>query len=510
MIIKVVTSDEMREIDRISIEEVGIPAAVLMNNAGKSVAEFIMEKFGDKKISILCGTGNNGGDGFTAAYYLFNKGITPAVYLAGKKDRLSHTSKIFMNLCENVNIPIHEIDSNNLPAITLTNDGVIVDAILGTGLNRSANGIQLELIKIINNSKSTVVSIDIPSGLSSNGELLDGECIKADFTITIGLPKISLVTYPCKNFCGEVIIQDIGFPHYLTNNKNLKVTLINDSLFKTIKINTQNEDIHKGNRGHTLIIGGFQNMEGAAILTASALFNAGCGLATIATTDESRRIIAGKIPEVMTVSLHSNCDVSTMKELIRSKKFTSLIIGPGLDRTEYSGRVFDSTISAINDSAIKRVLIDGDGLFFLAEYMKNNRLPQGIDFIITPHFMEASRLLGKNIDEIKRNRLGSCIELSNKTGTVTVLKGPATVVSDGDRSFINTTGNSGLATAGSGDVLSGIIGSFMNSNISPVEAAIAGVYIHGLCADLYKETYPHLTMKSSDIVDNVRRVVGRG
>ncbi|MCL1832997.1 MAG: NAD(P)H-hydrate dehydratase [Leptospirales bacterium] len=505
MIIKAVTSDEMREIDRISIEEIGMPAEVLMNNAGKSVAEFIIEKFSDKKISILCGTGNNGGDGFTAAYYLFNEGIIPDVYFAGKKDQLSDTSKIFMNLCGNVKIPIHEIDSSNLSAIAPGD--IIVDAILGTGLNSPAKGIQLELIKVINNSGSTVISIDIPSGLGSNGELLAGDCVKADFTITIGLPKISLVTYPCRDFCGEVIIQDIGFPYHLTNSQNLKNSLINESLFNTIKISDADKDIHKGDRGHSLIIGGFQNMEGAAILTGSALFHAGCGLATIATTDESRQIIAGKIPEIMTFPIPDSCDVSAMKGLIHDKKITSLIIGPGLGRTEYSDSVFKSTISAIKESAVKRALIDGDGLFLLAEFIKNEQLPQGIDFIITPHFMEASRLLGRDIEEIRGNRLNTCIELSNRVGAVAVLKGPATIVSDGERAFINTTGNSGLATAGSGDVLSGIIGSFMNFNIPSVEAAIAGVYIHGLCADLYKETYPSMTMKSSDIVAEIRHVM---
>jgi NAD(P)H-hydrate epimerase len=270
----------------------------------------------------------------------------------------------------------------------------------------------------------------------------------------------------------------------LTHNQNLKTTLINDSLINTIELSNPDRDIHKGNRGHTLIIGGFQYMEGAGILTASALFHTGCGLATLATSDESRKIIAGKIPELMTISIPGSCDISFMKELFQDKKFTSLIIGPGMGRTEYCAKIFNNTISAIKESEIKRALIDGDGLFHLAEYIKKDQLPKGIEFIITPHFMEASRLLACDIEEIRKNRFKACKELSSKTGAVVVLKGPATIVSDGDKSYINTTGNSGLATAGSGDVLSGIIGSFMNLNITSVEAAIAGVYIHGLCADM--------------------------
>jgi len=507
MIIKAVTSEEMREIDRITINEIGVPASVLMNNAGRSVSEFVEEKFSNKKITIFCGSGNNGGDGFTAAYYLSNKGLIPDIYLSGKKEKVSETSGIFMRLCEKMNISINEIDSNNLTLINLPSNGVIIDAISGTGFEGVPAGIPLEFIKKINSSANTIISIDIPSGLSSDGEEPSGEFIKADYTITIGLPKISLVTYPCRSFCGELIIKDIGFPVSLTSAENLKVTVMNDSLFNAFKIFNLLEDIHKGDRGHTLLIGGFKDMEGAGILTASALFTSGCGMVTVATTNESRNIIAGKVPSAMTLSLPDNPDSPMLGDIINSRKFDSVIIGPGFGRTLYSKKIFENIIESLNYKEEKRVLIDGDGLFHLSEFIENKKLPENADFIITPHFMEASRILKKDIDLIKRNRLESCKDLAIKTGCTVVLKGPSSITSDGVVSYINTTGNSGLATAGSGDVLSGIIGALMNMDISTIEAAAAGVYIHGLCAEEYAKTEYISTMNASDIILNIRSVI---
>jgi NAD(P)H-hydrate epimerase len=504
MIIKAVTSGEMREIDRISIDEIGIPSSVLMNNAGRAVASYIQEHFKYRNIIIFCGSGNNGGDGFTAAYYMSNAGLAPVIYFSGKKKSLSETSKIFLNLCIKQNVAIHEIEDSNINIIKIPENALVVDAVLGTGSSDSPRGIPLEFIRLINKSSGTIVSVDIPSGLGTDGEYPPGEFIRADFTITIGLPKISLVTYPCKPFCGEIIIEDIGFPSTLTSNTDLKVSLINDYYFKTLNIFTAGSDTHKGERGHTLLIGGFDNMEGAVLLTASALFHTGCGLVTIGTSSESRMIIAGKIPEVMTFPLPDNPESHLIDEFFRTGKFSSMIIGPGLGRTSYSERIFKRIINLLNQNTFKRVLIDGDGLFHLAEYLKDYKLPDNVEFIITPHLLEASRILGKSVELIKRNRLESCKELANKTGCITVLKGPASIVSNGDISFVNTTGNAGLATAGSGDVLSGIIAAIMNMDISLIDAASAGVFIHGASADIFSNNTEPLTMCASDIITNIR------
>lgn len=497
---KVVTAAEMREIDRISIEDYGIPSEVLMNSAGRFVADFINEKYPGKKVNIFCGTGNNGGDGFTAAYYLHNSGLDVRIFLAGKKEKVSDTSRVFMELCEKCNLAVFEKQDGSDIYI---DSGIVLDAVFGTGFNGEPAGVHKEFIDIINNAGLPVVAVDIPSGLSSDGEPPRGVAVMADYTVTIGLHKISTATYPGKNFCGEVITADIGFPRVLTDSDNITTSILDKTELKKMSLFKTGADIHKGDRGHTLIIGGFQGMEGALMLSASALFRTGAGLVTAATCSESRSIIAGKIPEMMTIALPGSGLEMYFEEIIKNRRFTSLIIGPGLGRSKEASETFSAAINSAAKSGIRKILIDGDGLFLLAAYLKDKTLPKGAEYCITPHLMEASRIAGAALDSIKNKRLQWCIDIAKQAGCITVLKGPATIISDGDKSYINTTGNSYLATAGSGDVLSGIIGSFLNSADSALYAACAGVYVHGLCADIYASENVSSSMKSGDIIDNI-------
>jgi len=506
---KVVIASEMREIDRISIEEYSIPGALLMNNAGKAVADFILNNIKTNEVDIFCGTGNNGGDGFTAAWYLKNYGYDPVIYIAGVREKVTPTSLIFLEICEKLELSIQYINESSIDTLSIREGAFVIDSLTGTGFEGVLRGIPLKIISRINSSSSKVLAVDIPSGLSSDGDAPSGTAVKADYTITMGLPKISLVTYPCKDYCGELIIADIGFPAFLTGNKDLKIDLIDPLFMSGIGFSPGSDDIHKGDKGNTLIIGGLTGMEGAAMLTAAAMFRTGTGLVTLATTDESRKIIAGKIPELMTVSLPVKTDTESIGNLLKAKKYTTLIIGPGLGRDAYPESVFNSVIECASDCGIRNVLIDGDGLYHLAFYIKEKELSAKIRWIITPHFMEASRITGLSLDEIQKNRLKSCKKIAENTGCITVLKGPATIISDGDNIFINTTGNRALATAGSGDVLSGIIGALINRIDDTVKTASAGVFIHGLCADLYSEKNKTDSMRSSDILDYIRPALNR-
>lgn len=245
------------------------------------------------------------------------------------------------------------------------------------------------------------------------------------------------------------------------------------------------------------------------MLTASAMFRTGTGLVTVATTNDSRKIIAGKIPELMTVSLPETSNAESIDSLLKSKKYSMLIIGPGFGRDAYSESVFNDIIGRANFCGIRIVLIDGDGLYHLAAFIKQRKLPAGVKYIITPHFMEASRLTDLTVEKIKNNRLESCKKIADLTGCITVLKGPGTIISDGVNSFINTTGNRALATAGSGDILSGIIGALLNRMPEPLQAVSAGVFIHGLCADIYTEINNIDSMSSSDILDYIRPALDR-
>ncbi len=501
---KAVTADIMREIDQVSIEDFSIPAVVLMNNAGKAVADFAIKNSNSRFFDIFCGTGNNGGDGFTAAYYLKNYGADPVIYIAGVREKISPASLVFLVICENLGIPIIYVDDKNVDSLCVRTGSLVIDSLTGTGFEGVLRGIPLQLVNLINNSSSKVLSVDIPSGLPSDGHAPEGAVVSSNYTVTMGLPKISLVTYPGKEYCGNLHVADIGFPPELTKNEKLKIDLIDAELLREIKYTGGSDDIHKGDKGSTLIIGGVKGMEGAALLTASAMFRAGTGLVTVATVKESREIIAGKIPELMTISLPVTPDKDFADAILLTKKYTSFIIGPGLGRDKYAEDIFSLFLERGADAGIKKIIIDGDGLFHLASYLKHKRIPSGIDCIITPHFMEASRFIGESIDKIRNNRLNACVKLAQSTGCITVLKGPGTIISDGVNSFINTTGNKALATAGSGDVLSGIIGAFFHKISDPISAAFTGVYIHGLCAELYSETNPRDSMNSSDILDYIR------
>ena len=355
---KAVTAEQMREIDRISIDEMGIPEVVLMNNAGRALAEAVSSRYKDVPAIVFCGGGNNGGDGFTAAYYLKNSGIDTAVYLSCRRDKLSQSSSAFLKICDSMNIPVTEVTPENLHEIIIPENSVVIDATLGTGFTGSPRGIILEFIRIINSSGCKVFSADIPGGLPSDGSGPDAEAVKADYTVTMGLPKISLVTYPGKKYTGELIVADIGFPHSLTAAPELKTDLIDREMAVSI-INrlTEDEDQYKGMRGHTLLIGGFPGMEGAIMLAASALMETGCGLATVLTTTESRAVIAGKIPEVMTASLPG--DDNPLKDYIRTRGCRTIVIGPGMGRSEYASLIFMNLMELLTDAGARRILIDG-------------------------------------------------------------------------------------------------------------------------------------------------------
>lgn len=490
----------MREIDRAAIEDYGIPAEVLMNSAGKFAADVINIRFPGCTVNIICGTGNNGGDGFTAAYYLFNSGRSVNIILCGRKEKVSPVSRIFMNICENSGLKIIEYNETGQLPQNAFSHGIIVDGIFGTGFSGTPSPLHGEFFSRINQSGLKVISLDIPSGLPSDGNIESIPAVRADLTITIGLPKISVATYPGREFCGEVITADIGFPRALTRSDKLKVNVTDGESFTAESLFNDTPDMHKGDRGHILLIGGFTGMEGAILLTAKALFRTGAGLATLLTALESRQVIAGKIPELMTQSIQGEDPAKWIGDYLDSHKFKGLVIGPGMGRSGYAADVFNAVINSAQKTGISRILIDGDGLYHLGNYLKQDTLPAGPEYCITPHFLEASRIAELPVESLRSNRLQSCINLAKRTGCTVVLKGPATIVSDGMNSYINTTGNSRLATAGSGDVLSGIIASFMTRNCSITGAASCGVYLHGLCADLFAAQGNVQQMKAGDIV----------
>ena len=508
---KVVTAAEMQHIDSVTIQELGIPGEVLMGMAGKAVADHIA---GECKwiasVAVFSGTGNNGGDGFVAAYHLAQHGLRADVFLAGEEGRISETSRVYYDLCRKSGIAITAVGGAD--PIDLDGYDCIVDAILGTGFTGAVRGVAADIIRSINDSDAYVVAVDIPSGLGSDGAAPEGEAVMADCTVTIGLPKISLVTYPGKEYAGTLRVADIGFPRSLTQSDSLTRELIDEDFFARNHLReieseyASGPDMHKGARGHLLIIGGFDGMEGAALLAASAAFETGAGLVTLLTTGTARQAVAGRILELMTMSLPpENGDInSAIRTIFESRRWDAVILGPGLGRSDYSRRVAEAAIEAAPACGLKKVLIDGDGLFHLAEYMKKAKPDRSVSWIITPHFLEAARLTGGTVDSIKGDRMKAASGLASELGCTALLKGPATIVADGGRSYINTTGNAALATAGSGDVLSGIIGAMLLRRLAPAHAAACGAWIHGRAAELSSDRNNSEVLKSSDILPYIR------
>ncbi len=504
---KIATASQMKEIDRVTIEERGIPGEVLMYLAGYSVSRYILDHIPIPDHAVVfAGSGNNGGDGFVAAHFLNNAGIKVIIYTTGKPGAFTHSTEIYYNLCLNSGLEIRYVDDNP-ETITINDDSIVVDSLTGTGFRGVPRGGLNIIIEAINNSSARVVAVDMPSGLPSDGGAPEGNAVRADYTVTIGLPKVSLVAYPGKEYAGHVQVADIGFPADLTDSESIKRELIDEHYVKSFLPLTNTPDLHKGERGHLLLVGGFPGFEGAIMMTAAAALETGIGLISLITTMGGRKIIAGKIPELMTRSLGEEGEIDELKRLLEERRYDGIVIGPGMGRAEIASKTFFDIMKLLPDTGIKKVLVDGDGLFHLASYLEKNRLPGQVKFLITPHFGEASRLIKADVGTIKSNRVKAAEELAKKTGAAVILKGPASIVSDGNFTFINTTGNPSLATGGTGDVLSGITGAIMLRE-DTLTALCLGTYIHGAAADLHCSRNAADILKATDLIGYIPEVIG--
>jgi NAD(P)H-hydrate epimerase len=511
---KAVTAEEMRRIDRETIEVMGIPAGVLMAEAGKAVADFALTLYrGDGAVAVACGTGNNGGDGFVAAARLAECGVPVRVFLAGESSRVSPVAEVYLGACLNAGVIVTTVTGPDaMSAFDLKGCSLVIDALLGTGFEGTVRAHVAAIIEAVNASGIPVVSVDVPSGLPSDGQGPEGAAVRAAHTVTIGLPKLSLVTWPGREYAGEVRVADIGFPRRLLENDELAADLVDTGYVRARFTPGRGAATHKGEAGHLLFVGGFDCMEGAIMLGAMAAFETGVGLATVLTTETARPVIAGKIPELMTRPIRLSEGVAGAGKSVREffsggRRYDALVMGPGMGRSELSRAVFDAVIAALPESGIRRALIDGDGLYHLSEFLGRSTLPEGVAFVLTPHFGEASRLLGETVDGIKGNRIAAAARLASRTGAVALLKGPASIAADGRRLLVNTTGNPALATAGSGDVLSGIVGALRLRGTAPRAAAGIGAYLHGRSADLAVAASGVMVLRAGEIIGHIRKAM---
>ena len=495
---KLATREIIRKIDRISIEEYGISGLILMENAGRAVAEVILDEFPKvKRVAIFAGGGNNGGDGFVVGRHLTNKGLDVTTYLTVDPKKYKGDALINFQALSKIG---GEIIRLNNGFAGYKGADLIVDALFGTGLDREVDGFYREVIDYINSQAVPRIAVDIPSGLDSDTGFPLGVSVKADITVTFVLPKIGLAIYPGINYAGKVYVVDITTPKFL--EEDIPFELIAYNNVREI-LQPRHPNTHKGTYGHLFILAGSPGKTGAATLAALGGLRVGTGLVTIGIPKSLNPIMEEKTTEAMTEPLPETenttlgkVSIEAAKRIISARK-TALAIGPGISTAAETGEFF---FEILRSSSLPMV-VDADGITLLAQnlnILKKLKAP----LVLTPHPGEMSRLIGKTGDEIQKSRISVARDFSSMYNVYTVLKGARTVISTPDgRVFINPTGNPGMASGGMGDVLTGVIGGFLAQGYDPADACILGVFAHGFAGDIIARKKGEAGIIASDIAE---------
>ena len=480
------TPKEMKAIDQETISSGFSKAIDLMEKAGKAVAGEVACLVRKGQVSIFCGKGNNGGDGLVAARYLIKKKRKVKVYLFGEKKEIKGEAgqnlRTFLKLRGKV-FEVKNREGLKKVEEECRSSAVIIDALLGIGLKGEVTGLIVQGINLINSLKKKVIAVDIPSGLDGERGIALGACVEAFETVTFGLGKPGLFLAPGAKFSGQVKIVDIGLSEVAIKEKKLAHHLLERKEIAAL-LPRRKLDAHKGDNGHVLLVAGSEGLTGAACLTALGSLRSGAGLVTLGLPASLNVIAAAKLTEIMTKPLPETKERSISPEALStildfSKRCKAVAIGPGLSRYPETGKLVLELIPRLHIP----VVIDADALFALTDNLEVLTRARG-PLILTPHLGEMGRLVGKKTGEVKENKIEIARDFSKTYKAVVVLKGARTLIADsGGDIFINPTGNPSLASGGTGDVLTGIIASFLAQGLKPLEAAKLGVYLHGLAAD---------------------------
>lgn len=489
----ILNADEMKKVDSNSINTIGIPSVVLMERAALSVTDCIINeihtKAGSQRIICVCGSGNNGADGLAAARQLYLKGYEVDVFL-NEGRHPTEEYRIQLNIIRNLGIQC--IDDPDFSGY-----GVVVDALFGIGLSGNLEGKAALIVEDINRAHSkgaSVVSVDIPSGINAANGMVMGCAVNADITITFGYTKTGQLLYPGTIFCGRLITSDIGFAEYTEISRN-RYVYEKEDIARNMPQRTP--DANKGSCGKALLIAGSDKYAGAAVLASQAAYRMGAGLVKLVTHSDNRNIVLGNNMECL-LDTYSYELPSDIDESISWAD--ALCIGPGLSQ----GGIAEKLVRRTIEYSDKKRLYDADALNIIAA---GNIAFGGENVVVTPHIGEMSRLTGKSISQIKSDIIGTAVDYANERSCICVLKDARTIVTDGDDVYINISGNDGMATGGSGDVLSGIITSLMAQGMNCFEAAKLGVYIHGLAGDEAALKKTGYSMVAGDIVKNISSVL---
>ena len=492
---KVATAEQMRQIDLSAQVDYQIPGVLLMERAAWAVLEEIQQLTGGlagKHIFIFCGKGNNGGDGLALARLLAEFEAVPSAVLMYEPEQ--YRGLAGENLTRLRKFGIEPLLWGNVELAELKRADLIVDALLGTGACGAPSGIIATAIEVINGIPKPVIAIDLPSGIQANTGQVTGVAVKATRTITFGLPKLGLVTFPGANFTGELVVKGIGFPSQLLQNETIAVNCLTGSE-AAARIPRREQTAHKGTTGHVLIIGGSPGMTGAPALSGLGAFRAGCGLVT-----------AGLRPGLTFPEKPFEVMMSWWPELpAKLTNYSSIVFGPGLT-TQADGKLF--LMDLLKQIKVPLV-IDADGLNIVSlnkEIMQSFAQP----VIFTPHPGEMSRLTGLSVSEIQADRLGIACRYAAEWGITIVLKGARTIIAGPNgHAYLNPTGNPGMATAGMGDILAGMIGGFIAQGLPVMEAGVISTYLHGLAGDLAASKSKSAGMIASDLLGEIPAAMNR-
>ena len=521
---KAVDAATMRAIDARAVKEFGMQSIQLMENAGRGVAEVVLDELAAlqrgggarvPRVSILAGKGNNGGDGFVVARHLKNSGVDVRLYLLAEQDALKGDALTNAEVWSRMGGAVQTVTATSdikKHESALRHSMVIVDAMLGTGISELVEGLYATVIELVNSISSgseekRVVAIDVPSGIDASTGAELGTALRADVTATMAILKTGLDNYPARELAGRVEVVDIGLPHELIEDPEIRWNVTEPADIERILV-PRKVDSHKGSFGHLLLVAGSPGKSGAAYMAAVGAMRTGVGLATLALPEGLNPGMEVKSTEVMTCPLpesDNGClSLDSYGAVAAQMKLKSaLVVGPGLGTT--------AGVRALVELLVKTsevpVLVDADGLNALGEECGAFKEAEAA-LVITPHPGEAARLLGVSIAEIRADRAGSAEKLAVLTGAVVVLKGAGTIIATPKAEvWFNTTGNAGLASAGTGDVLSGMIGALLAGGQSPLDAAVCAVYLHGLAADRIEERVGIGGMMAMDIIAELPAVL---
>lgn len=487
-------ASQIKRGDRYTIEHHKIPSMELMERAARACVSYMEEKRLDlSRVCVVCGTGNNGGDGFAAARMLAEKGFQVTAVLIGKEEQCTEEAKEQIKLLKETGTKVET-------TFVCGEYSVLVDALFGAGLSRDIEGTYREAVELMNASSGFKLAVDIPSGINADNGAVMGIAVRADATVTFQEMKLGLELYPGKDFAGETVVADIGIDTSMVKESKEVAYTYEDKEYKAL-LPVRHADSNKGTYGKVLIIAGSRGMSGAAYLNAKAAYISGAGLVQIYTSEDNRIILQSLLPEAIVRTYDFYDEVELMKLLNWAD---AVSVGSGIGTSDKSRKILRTVMENVDVPCV----IDADGLNLIADHKKYlNRLGHDA-FIFTPHMKEMARMTGVDISELKANRMNILRQFAQEYGVTCVLKDSRTVtMTRGKQPYVNLSGNASMAKAGSGDVLAGIITGFLAQGITCRAAAVLGTYLHGRAGELASKDKGMYSVMATDLIEYLGRAI---